>query len=82
VDTLSRRRPTSVCLRCRYTKKRDRDHLALICRPTGVAAFRVVLPEMPEQQAKMETTHAIAFAAALHTTWFWGGITASADPRP
>ena len=38
------------------------------------AAFREVLPEMPEQQAKMETTHAIAYAAANHTKWFWGGV--------
>ena len=38
------------------------------------AAFREVLPEMPEQQAKLETTHAIAYAAANHTEWFWGGV--------
>jgi hypothetical protein len=38
------------------------------------AAFREVLPEMPEEQAKMETTHAIAYAAANHTKWFWGGV--------
>ena len=38
------------------------------------AAFREVLPEMPEQQAKLETTHAIAYAAANHTKWFWGGV--------
>jgi hypothetical protein len=31
---------------------------------SAYAAFREVLPEMPEaQQAKMETTHAIAYAA-------------------
>jgi hypothetical protein len=29
---------------------------------------------MPEAQAKMETTQAIAFAAANHTSWFWGGV--------
>jgi len=29
---------------------------------------------MPEEQAKMETTHAIAFAAANHAAWFWGGV--------
>jgi hypothetical protein len=38
------------------------------------AAFREVLPEMGEAQAKMETTQAIAFAAANHTSWFWGGV--------
>jgi hypothetical protein len=30
-------------------------------------AFREVLPEMPEEQAKQETTHAIAYAAPNHT---------------
>jgi hypothetical protein len=29
---------------------------------------------MPEAQAKEETTHAIAYAAANHTKWFWGGV--------
>ena len=29
---------------------------------------------MPEEQAKHETTHAIAYAAANHTEWF--------GPRP
>jgi hypothetical protein len=29
---------------------------------------------MPEEQARMETTHAIACAAANHTTWFWTGV--------
>jgi hypothetical protein len=38
------------------------------------AAFREVLPDMPEAQAKHETTHAIAYAAANHTAWFWRGV--------
>jgi hypothetical protein len=38
------------------------------------AAFREMLPRMPEAQAKLETTHAIAYAAANHTKWFWGGV--------
>ena len=38
------------------------------------AAFREVLPEVPEEQAKGETTYAIAYAAANHTKWFWGGV--------
>jgi hypothetical protein len=33
-----------------------------------------VLPEMPEAQAKLETTHATAYVAANHTKWFWGGV--------
>jgi hypothetical protein len=40
----------------------------------AVAAFREVLPEMPEEDAKQEVMHAIAYAAANHTKWFWGGI--------
>jgi hypothetical protein len=38
------------------------------------AAFRKVLPEMPKDQAKSETTHAIAWAATNHTKWFWDGM--------
>jgi hypothetical protein len=30
--------------------------------PAAYTAFRVVPPEMPEEQAKLETTQAIAFA--------------------
>jgi hypothetical protein len=37
-------------------------------------AFREVLRDMPEAQAKHETTHTIAWAAANHTAWFWGGV--------
>jgi hypothetical protein len=29
---------------------------------------------MPEEQAKLETIQAIAYAAAQHTKWFWGGV--------
>jgi hypothetical protein len=36
------------------------------------AAFRELLPDMPEAQAK--TTHAIAYAAANHTEWFWRDV--------
>jgi hypothetical protein len=38
------------------------------------SAFREVLPEVPEEQAKLETTQAIAYAAAQHTEWFWAGV--------
>jgi hypothetical protein len=31
-----------------------------------------MLPEIPEEQAKVEANHAIAFAAANHSEWFWG----------
>ena len=40
----------------------------------ALAAFRETLPEVPEAQAEAETTHAIAYAAANHTAWFWGGV--------
>jgi hypothetical protein len=40
----------------------------------ALAAFREVVPEMPEEAAKHEVMHAIAYAAANHTKWFWGGI--------
>jgi hypothetical protein len=42
--------------------------------PAAYKAFREVLPEMPEGQAKAETTQVIAYAAANHTAWFWGGV--------
>jgi hypothetical protein len=29
---------------------------------------------MPEVEAKQEVMHAIAYAAANHTAWFWGGV--------
>lgn len=40
----------------------------------ALAAFREVLPDMPEAQAKQETTQAIAYAASHHTSWFWAGV--------
>jgi hypothetical protein len=44
----------------------------LLASTAAFEAFRKVLPEMPEEQAKVETSHAIAFAAAQHGKWFWG----------
>jgi hypothetical protein len=40
----------------------------------ALAAFRQALPDLPEQQAKHEVMHAIAYAAANHTKWFWAGV--------
>jgi hypothetical protein len=40
----------------------------------SVAAFRKVLPEMPEKEAVQEAILAIAYAAANHTAWFWRGV--------
>jgi hypothetical protein len=49
---------------------------SLVASPAGRPTLSLPgpLPEMPEEQAKAETTHAIAFAAASHTKWFWGGV--------
>jgi hypothetical protein len=44
----------------------------LLARTAAFEAFRKVLPDLPEQQAKEETAHAIAYAATHHTEWFWG----------
>ena len=53
-----------------------REHRAtcddLLARTAAYAAFRKVLPDMPEEQAKVETAHAIAYAATHHAEWFWG----------
>ena len=38
----------------------------LPARNAAVAALREVLPEMPAEQAEVETAHAIAYAAANH----------------
>jgi hypothetical protein len=70
-------------------KRRPRDDANRPTTPKTIppwhaayAAFREVLPDMPEAQAKHETTHAIAFAAANHTAWFWVACTGTRDePR-
>jgi hypothetical protein len=41
--------------------------------PAAFKAFREVLPAMPEDQAKTETSQAIAYASTNHREWFWGG---------
>jgi hypothetical protein len=38
------------------------------------AAFREVLPNIPEEEAWNHVMHAIAYAASYHSKWFWGGI--------
>jgi hypothetical protein len=40
----------------------------------ALETFRGVLPDLSKEQAKVETTQAIAFAAANHTKWFWRGV--------
>jgi hypothetical protein len=47
----------------------------------ALVAFREVLPDVPEEQAKLETTQAIAYAAANHTVWFWRGIYGTSDDQ-
>ena len=46
----------------------------LPARNAAVAALREALPEMPAEQAEVEAAHAIAYAAANHTEWFWAGV--------
>jgi chemotaxis methyl-accepting protein methylase len=43
-------------------------------RAAAFEAFRQVLPDMPKAEVKVETNHAIAYAAANHTAWFWNGV--------
>jgi hypothetical protein len=43
-----------------------------LARPAAFKAFRQILPHMPENEAKVQANHAIAYAAANHTEWFWG----------
>ena len=45
-----------------------------VARPAAYAALREVLPDIPEAEAEMQTTRAIAFAAANHTAWFFAGV--------
>jgi hypothetical protein len=40
----------------------------------AVAAFRQVLPEMPEKEAVHEVILAIAYASREHTAWFWKSV--------
>ena len=54
----------------RRSIRADGDRVA---RTKAVAALREVLPQMPEAEAELETTRAIAYAAAQHTDWFWKG---------
>jgi hypothetical protein len=71
----------SQCNEVRTPKRRPRDDANRPTTPKTIppwhaayAAFREVLPDMPEEQAKHETTHAIAYAAANHTKWFSAGV--------
>jgi hypothetical protein len=56
-----------------------RDNMRVTRHPSpaydaALAAFREVLPDMPENEAERQMTLAVAYAAANHTAWFWGGI--------
>jgi hypothetical protein len=42
--------------------------------PAAYEAFREVLPGMGDAEAKQEVMHAVAYAAANHGSWFWGGV--------
>jgi hypothetical protein len=47
----------------------DDNSLTLSTRAAGYL-------EVPDKQARQETSHAIAFAASNHTRWFRGGVCA------
>jgi hypothetical protein len=55
-----------------YRREHQATHEDRFARAAAYAAFRQVLPDMPEDQAKVETSHAIAYAATNHAKWFWG----------
>jgi hypothetical protein len=67
-------RPASRAAVLAYRRELRATHEDRMAWPTAYAAFREVLPEMLEEQAKLETIHAIAYAAANHTKWFRGGV--------
>jgi hypothetical protein len=60
-------RATVLAYRRRFRETRD----DLPAWHAAYAAFRQVLPGMGEAEAKQEVMHAIAYAAANHTKWFW-----------
>ena len=39
----------------------------------AVEALQAVWP-LPLEDARRETTHAIAYASSQHTKWFWDGV--------
>jgi hypothetical protein len=39
----------------------------------AVAALQAVWP-LPDKEAGLEATHAIAYAASHHAEWFWRGV--------
>jgi hypothetical protein len=39
----------------------------------GVEALQAVWP-LPEREARLETTMAIAYASACHAEWLWDGV--------
>jgi hypothetical protein len=45
-------------------------------------AFRAALPDMPEDEAKVEAGHAVAYAATYHGEWFWGRVRGSGRAEP
>jgi hypothetical protein len=39
----------------------------------AVAALQAVWP-LPENEARLEATHSIAYASSYHAAWFWDGV--------
>jgi hypothetical protein len=46
------------------------DHVSWLA---AVAALQAVWP-LPENEARLEATHSIAYASSYHAAWFWDGV--------
>jgi hypothetical protein len=57
-----------------YRREYQATREDLLASTAAFEAFRKVLPDMPEEQAKVEANHAIAYAATNHGGWFWSGV--------
>ena len=57
-----------------YRRMRQDGHHEHLAWDAASAAFREVLPQMPEKYARQEVINAVAFAASNHTKWFWQGV--------
>jgi hypothetical protein len=56
-----------------YREKRREGASDHVARLAAVAALQAVWP-LPDSEAGLEATHAIAFASTHHTDWFWDGV--------
>ena len=72
------RKPTWRAAALAYREQRRAgasDHVSWLA---AVEALQAVWP-LPLEDAKRETTHAIAYASSNHTAWFWASVGSQAD---